>query len=155
MVAGTVVNQLDDDCAIRRGRRLLLILRRRLGHQSVQPLRRQGRDHHENNQQHQQHVNQGRDVHVRVLAPFGAHCHSHNRSPVLLLLTYCPPVGACGAGPGGGLKDPDFFCSVKRPSWSTPAARTLSTTSTTHPNFARPSAFTTTLFSVPFANFSF
>src|SRR5271163_148245 len=155
-IAGAVVNQLHHNGAIRCWRWLFLILRRRLRHQGVQTLGRQRRDHHENDQQHQQNVNQRRDVHVRVLAPFGARCHTHNRSPELLTALfasarYCPPVGGAGGVTGGALNDPDFFCSVKRPSWSTPVARTSSTTSTTQPNFARASAFRNTRLSVRFA----
>ena len=39
--------------------------RRRLRRQRVQTMRRQGRDHHEDDQQHQQHVDQRRHVDVR------------------------------------------------------------------------------------------
>src|ERR1700728_3793254 len=115
-IAGAMIDQLHDDGAVGSRRRLFLILRRRLGHQRIQALRRQGRDHHENDQQHQQHVDQRRDVHIRVLAPFGADCHSHidllyryydYRSLASLLADYWPPVGAGGAT-GGGAKEPDF-----------------------------------------------
>jgi len=92
IVARTVVNQLHHDGAIYVGL-YLLILRRGLGHQRFQTLGRQRRDHHENDQQDQQHVNQRRDVHVRVLAPFGADCHTHIDLLYLLLhATVRPPA---------------------------------------------------------------
>src|SRR5271157_3914546 len=153
-IASAVIDQLHHDGAIRRGRRSLLILRRRLGHQGFQTLGRQRRDYHENDQQHQQHVDQRRDVHVRVLATFGTDCHTHNRSPLFTIPCYCPPLGVGVVAPDGGAMLPAFFISVKRPSWSTPAARTLSTTSTTQPNFARMSALRKTRLSVRFVSLS-
>src|SRR5579864_3327162 len=45
-----------------------LVWRRRLGNQSIKPVRREWRDHHEDDEQHQQHVDQGRDINVGGLS---------------------------------------------------------------------------------------
>ena len=60
------------------------------------------------------HVNQRRDVHVRALAPFGADCHSHNRSPVSLLREYSAiarplVLVVASSRHGGGVKVPAFL----------------------------------------------
>ena len=58
-----VVQDLDDD---RLRLDILLILRirrRRLRHQRIQPLRRQRCDHHENDEQHQENIDQRNNVH--------------------------------------------------------------------------------------------
>src|SRR5579864_8401498 len=54
---------------------------RRLRHQRVQPFRRQWRNDHKNDQQHQQHVDHRGYVDLTSLAPAGADCHTHKKSP--------------------------------------------------------------------------
>src|ERR1700758_155806 len=106
---------------------LLLLILGRLRNQRVQPLRRKRRDHHEDDQQHQQHVNHWGYVNVGgITTAAPPDCHSHNSTPHWVP---APEV----APPVGGLlsEGPACFCSVSKPTSSTPAARTLSTTSTT------------------------
>jgi gamma-glutamyltranspeptidase/glutathione hydrolase len=65
------------------GSDLLLLVLGRLRHQRVQPLRRQRGDDHEDDQQHQQHVDQGGDVHVGVRsAARSSHTHCHGEFPL-------------------------------------------------------------------------
>src|SRR5579864_6444404 len=75
-----LVNDLDNDGAI-----VALVLRgirwRRLRHQRVQPFRREWRNDHKNDQQHQQHVDHRGYVDLTSLAPAGADCHTHKKSP--------------------------------------------------------------------------
>src|SRR5580658_4991172 len=53
----------------------------RLGHQRVQPLRGDGHDDHEDDQQHQKYVDQRSYIDVRVQAARSATCHSHMSVP--------------------------------------------------------------------------
>src|SRR4029077_11460399 len=67
---------------------VLLLVRIRLRYQRVHALRSQRGNHHENNQQHQQNVDQRDDVHFRHRAALAIpNAHSHCTSPVGLPLT--------------------------------------------------------------------
>src|SRR3954465_556652 len=148
----TPVDHLHNNCPVR-----LLIFRlvrwRRLGNQRVQSLRHYRRNHHEDDQQHQQHVNQRRYVDLTALTTLPTNCHSHRNSPRYLKSNYCvPPEVVLGApGPPGGRTCCCCLCSVSRPRSSTPAERTLSTTSTTFLYFARASERTYTRLSTRLA----
>src|ERR1035437_10018365 len=64
--------------------RLLLLVLGRLGNQRVQTFRSQRRDHHEDDEQHQQDVNHWRYVDVGSGALAGPpHCHTHKELPLL------------------------------------------------------------------------
>src|SRR5712692_1253150 len=59
----------------------LFLVRRWLGHERVQSLGRQGRNHHEDDQQDEQDVNQRHNIHFRYGALAGANLHSHDFVP--------------------------------------------------------------------------
>src|SRR6202034_2978185 len=154
-LARTPVDQLHDDGTV--GVHIFgSVRRRRLRNQRIQSFRSHRRDHHEDDQQHQQYVNERRDVDVCTLASARADCHTHDRSPRYFSerdslnapksdRTDSKPANYCpGVTGGGGVLGAVFFCSVSKPRSSTPAARTASTTCTTLPNRARMSAFTYT-----------
>jgi len=89
------------------------------------------RDHHEDDQQHQKHVNERGDVDVRALA-------TAELIPIPILISFIARRSA------GRPELWSVFSVGQQTQSSTPAARTLSTTSTTAPNFARASARTKT-----------
>src|SRR5207253_5544416 len=77
---GAAVDYLDNDGAV--GLCIFrLIWWRWLRDERIQALRSQRRDHHEDDQQHQQNVNQGRHVDFATLTALTANCHSHKKSP--------------------------------------------------------------------------
>ena len=49
----------------------------RLGRDRLQSMRRQGRDHHEDDQQHQQNVDQRRHVNIGFGSAAASHIHGH------------------------------------------------------------------------------
>src|SRR5271154_3345123 len=62
----------------------LLLIRIGLGYQRVHALRRQRRDDHEDDQQHEQNIDERNDVHFRHrTAGIFSYGHSHGNSPVL------------------------------------------------------------------------
>src|ERR1035437_1487617 len=131
--------------------RLLLLVLGRLGNQRVQTFWSQRCDHHEDDEQHQQDVNHWRYVDVGSGTLAGPpHCHTHKELPLL--------GASARAGTGCGRlfpAAPVCLCSVNRPTSSTPAERTLSTTSTTAPYLARASALIKTRLSTLLARRSF
>src|SRR6266404_3916750 len=85
---------------------LLLLIRIGLRNQSVHALGRQRRDHHENNQKHQQNIDQRNDVHFRYrTATTVTYAHPHSESPVGskscegLEPVPLPTLGFAGANP--------------------------------------------------------
>src|ERR1700730_2195560 len=75
-----IFENLNDDRLLKSLRLLLLVWRRGLWHQRVQSFRRQRRDHHENDDQYQENIDQGHDVHRRHrTALFSSNVHSHCR----------------------------------------------------------------------------
>src|SRR5437868_13015588 len=52
-------------------------------HQRVQSFGCHGRNHHEDDQQHQQYVNERCDVDISVLTATRSQCHCHKKSPLL------------------------------------------------------------------------
>src|SRR6266568_56858 len=101
---GVVLEHLDDDCALIR-LRLFLRLLRRLRNQRVETLGRERCDDHEDDQQHEQHVDQRRYVNVclRTTVP-AANCHCHSG------LSYLVPADA------GDSSAPCLRSSVSSPS---------------------------------------
>ena len=86
LLAGAAIDQLNHDRSV--GRIVLRsIRRRRLGHQRVQSFWSQRRNHHEDNQQNQQNVDERRDVNNCALSPARSSCHSHSK--LLLLPANC------------------------------------------------------------------
>src|SRR5580704_14209328 len=73
------IENLHDDRLLKSLRLLLLVWRRGLWHQRVQTFRRQRRDHHEDDNQNQENIDQGYDVHRRHRTALFSNVHSHCR----------------------------------------------------------------------------
>src|SRR5579862_1614379 len=82
---------------------VLLLVRRRLRHQRIQPLGRQGRDHHENNNKHQKNVDQWHNIRRRQCSRTATYIHPHCeiscRAAAHPFLSWRPRRVGAGAAP--------------------------------------------------------